>query len=319
MKRIFTLLFATSILTAVFAQSPNKMSYQAIVRDANDNLVKEQSVGMQISILQGSATGTEVYVERHISQTNINGLVGIEIGGGTVISGEIATIDWSSGTYFLKTEIDINGGANYSITGTSQFLSVPYAKFAEKSGDRFSGDYNDLTNKPNFTNYDTDVTDDFDGQYNSLIGVPSKISEFTNDAGYITEAGIGNKVFSFSFDTNISGSYKRIDTVEVKANRLVIVKGYTKSTGSKCTVLLKDINDNWVSSSTDIYISYTEDGVPGYAYRTSSGALGPYSDKNVVFEAYFKPLKDMSVVVMTKELSSTAANGVGEATVIVTQ
>jgi len=157
MKRIFTLLFGTSILTAVFAQSLNKMSYQAIVRDANDNLVKEQSVGMQISILQGSATGTEVYVEQHISQTNINGLIGIEIGGGTVISGEIATIDWSSGTYFLKTEIDINGGTNYSITGTSQFLSVPYAKFAEKSGDRFSGDYNDLTNSPLMMKDDTIV------------------------------------------------------------------------------------------------------------------------------------------------------------------
>ena len=127
MRRIF-IIFAVLLLTAsVFAQSPQKMSYQAVIRNSSDALVCSINIGMQISILQGSANGTAVYVERHFSSTNANGLVSIEIGAGTVVSGNFANIDWTAGSYFIKTETDLNGGANYTITGTSQLLSVPYA------------------------------------------------------------------------------------------------------------------------------------------------------------------------------------------------
>jgi hypothetical protein len=110
------------------------MSYQAVIRDNSNALVTNQIVGMQISILQGSANGTAVYVETQTPTTNSNGLVSIEIGGGSVVSGNFATINWANGPYFIKTETDPAGGTNYSITGTSQLLSVPYAQYAEKSG-----------------------------------------------------------------------------------------------------------------------------------------------------------------------------------------
>ncbi|MFN5386711.1 MAG: fibrobacter succinogenes major paralogous domain-containing protein, partial [Bacteroidota bacterium] len=93
-------------------------------------LVSNQPVGMRISILQGSASGTAVYVETQTPTTNANGLASLEIGGGTVVSGNISTIDWANGPYFIKTETDATGGSNYSITGTSQLLSVPYAFFS---------------------------------------------------------------------------------------------------------------------------------------------------------------------------------------------
>jgi hypothetical protein len=86
---------------------------------------------MQISILQGSASGTVVYVETQKPTTNANGLVSIEIGGGTVVNGAFATIDWANGLYFIKTETDPTGGTNYTITGTNQLLSVPYALHAK--------------------------------------------------------------------------------------------------------------------------------------------------------------------------------------------
>ncbi len=127
MKKIFTFLAAVLLTASVFAQSPQKMSYQAVIRNSSDALVCSINIGMQISILQGSANGTAVYVERHFSSTNANGLVSIEIGAGTVVSGNFANIDWTAGSYFIKTETDLNGGANYTITGTSQLLSVPYA------------------------------------------------------------------------------------------------------------------------------------------------------------------------------------------------
>jgi hypothetical protein len=130
MKKIITICAAVLMTASVFAQAPNKMSYQAVVRDASNNLVASTAVGMQISILQGSATGAPVYVETQTPTTNINGLVSLEIGSGTVVSGTFATIDWANGPYFIKTETDPTGGTSYTITGTSQLLSVPYALHA---------------------------------------------------------------------------------------------------------------------------------------------------------------------------------------------
>src|SRR5574344_1085522 len=131
MKKIITICAVLLMTASVFAQSPEKMSYQAVVRDGSDNFVTSQAVGMQLSILQGSASGTAVYVETQTPTSNANGLVSVEIGSGTVVSGTFATIDWSNGPYFIKTETDPTGGTSYSITGTSQLLSVPNALHAK--------------------------------------------------------------------------------------------------------------------------------------------------------------------------------------------
>ena len=124
MKKMFMILAAVLLTASVFAQAPQKMSYQAVIRNSSNQLVTNYAVRMQVSILQGV---TSVYVETHVANTNANGLMSIEIGTGTVISGNFATINWANGTYFIKTETDPAGGTNYTITGTSQLLSVPYA------------------------------------------------------------------------------------------------------------------------------------------------------------------------------------------------
>ncbi len=213
MKKIVILCAALFMAIGVFAQAPEKMSYQAVVRNSSDALVSNQQVGMQISILQGSPTGTAVYVETQTPTTNANGLVSVEFGNGTVVSGTFASIDWANGSYFIKTETDPTGGTNYTITGTSQMMSVPYALHA-KTAETVTGtitetdpvfsawnkDYNDLTNKPNFQ--DSINTYGFDGDYNSLTNqptiptVPTNVSAFTNDAGYITGYTETDPVFS---------------------------------------------------------------------------------------------------------------------------
>lgn len=127
MRNILTA-FATFLITAgVLAQVPEKMSYQAVIRDVQSNLVISRSVGLQISILEGSSSGTPVYVETHVATTNANGLVSIVIGEGNIESGDFTAINWPSGAYFIKTETDPEGGTAYSISGTSQLMSVPYA------------------------------------------------------------------------------------------------------------------------------------------------------------------------------------------------
>lgn len=137
MKQIITFLLTLFIAASLFAQAPNNMSYQAVIRNSSNALVTSSPIGMQISILQSSASGTPVYVETQTTTTNSNGLASIAIGSGTVISGTFALIDWSNGPYYIKTETDPSGGSNYSIVGTSQLLSVPYALYAKRAGNKF--------------------------------------------------------------------------------------------------------------------------------------------------------------------------------------
>jgi hypothetical protein len=124
------LLAAFFVLQSASAQAPQKMSYQAVVRNASNALVSNANVGVKISILQTSSTGIVIYAETHQPTTNANGLATFEIGGGTVESGNFATINWANGPYFIKTETDPTGGTNYTILGTSQLLSVPFALYA---------------------------------------------------------------------------------------------------------------------------------------------------------------------------------------------
>jgi hypothetical protein len=125
------LLFIALFITAItFAQSPQKMSYQAVLRSSSSALITSAPVGMKISVLQGSATGTVAYSETQSPTTNANGLISLEIGSGTPVTGTFAGINWANGPYFIKTETDPSGGTTYTITGTSPLMSVPYALFS---------------------------------------------------------------------------------------------------------------------------------------------------------------------------------------------
>ena len=139
MKKIYILTMLLLMSVATFAQSQDYMSYQAVIRNASNNLITNQPVGMKISILQGSAIGTAVYEETQTPTSNINGLVTLAIGGGSTISGSYGTINWANGPYFIKTETDPTGGTNYTIVGVTQFLSVPYALYAANSGSSIPG------------------------------------------------------------------------------------------------------------------------------------------------------------------------------------
>jgi len=130
MKRLLFTLTTVLFCIVAYAQSPEKISYQAVVRNTSGELVKNTVIGMMISILQGDINGTAVYAEIQSPVTNANGLATLVIGEGNVKTGNFGTIDWSNGPYFIKTETDINGGINFTITGTSQLMSVPYAMHA---------------------------------------------------------------------------------------------------------------------------------------------------------------------------------------------
>ncbi|AEV33135.1 hypothetical protein Oweho_2161 [Owenweeksia hongkongensis DSM 17368] len=135
---IFTLLiFALSLM--VSAQAPERFQYQTVVRDNAGQPIANHNVSFRINIHEGSPGGTVVYSETHTLSTNDFGLVNLQVGGGTVVSGTMAAIDWGSDEFHLETELDASGGSSFTSMGTSQLLSVPYAlssgdKVWEKNG-----------------------------------------------------------------------------------------------------------------------------------------------------------------------------------------
>ena len=133
MKTLAFLLLSTLFAVHLLAQTPQAFKYQAVARDLSGNVLAAKNVSFRISILQGSAAGTSVYSEKHTKTTNAFGLVDLEIGNGSSPTGSFSAIDWAGNTYFLKVEMDPNGGSAYQLMGTSQLLSVPYAIQAEKA------------------------------------------------------------------------------------------------------------------------------------------------------------------------------------------
>lgn len=143
------LLLLLSLSFTNFAQSPEAFKYQAVVRDAGNTILANQAVGMRFSVQQGSIGGAAVYVETFDATTNAYGLVNIELGSGTVVSGTFSTINWENGPYFIETAVDITGGTTYSVMGTSQLLSVPYALHSKTATNVTNDLINDADSDPN--------------------------------------------------------------------------------------------------------------------------------------------------------------------------
>lgn len=142
---LFCLLFSSITLSA---QVTETFGYQAVIRDGTDMILANSPVGMQISILENSPTGTAIYVETHTATTNINGLVSIQVGGGTPSTGLISDVDWGATTYYIKTEMDLEGGTNYTVETVAEISSTPYALHSNTAEVALTADYPSLTNLP---------------------------------------------------------------------------------------------------------------------------------------------------------------------------
>jgi len=133
MKHLSLIVVAVLMGITAMAQSPSKFNYQAVARDAAGVLVSDGTVGVKVTILSGSATGTEVYSETHSATTNVYGMLNFQIGAGTGATGDISTIDWGSDAHFIKVEMDPAGGSSYTVSNTSELISVPYAEYANSA------------------------------------------------------------------------------------------------------------------------------------------------------------------------------------------
>ena len=141
MKKIVITLKFLCVITILNAQSPHSFKYQAVVRDANGTAISNSPVGLMINIFQYSCNGNNVYRETFLVNSNDYGLINLNVGEGQMVSPTpLGALNWSSGSFFIETAIDLVGsGSNYQYMSCSQLLSVPYALYAENAGSSMPG------------------------------------------------------------------------------------------------------------------------------------------------------------------------------------
>ena len=118
---------------------PQAFSYQGIALDKEDQPLVSQALGFKISILEDSAAGNEVYSETHTANSSEIGLFNLQIGRGAVVDGSFGAINWGIKRHFVKVEMDAEGGEAYTLAGTVELLTVPYALYALESGSSVPG------------------------------------------------------------------------------------------------------------------------------------------------------------------------------------
>jgi len=148
LKKILFSIFTLALFSInSYGQSPEGFNYQCIVRDNSGHSLTNQTISVRFNILQGSITGSSVYSEIHTTNTNGYGLVTLLIGSGTTTD-DLALIDWSSGPYYIKVEVDPNAGTNYDDVSTTQMMSVPYALHSKTAESVINDQVDDADNDP---------------------------------------------------------------------------------------------------------------------------------------------------------------------------
>ena len=275
MKKLIAILAVVFITTSAFSQAPQFMSYQAVIRNSSNALIANTAVGMQISILQGSSSGTAVYVERQTPTTNVNGLATISIGSGSILTGSFASINWATGPYFIKTETDPAGGSAYGITGTSQLQSVPYALFAASTGASSSSISGTINRVIKFTGTNTGGDSRlFDDGTNVGIGTitptfPLDVTGNTGTVGNFTNTIQNADYFGVNGTCN-NTPYYGIGVTGIGGFKGVVGSATLAGIGSRIAV--QGLAQNGASSNYGIYGNATGGATSYGVYGNATGA-----------------------------------------------
>jgi uncharacterized protein (TIGR02145 family) len=304
MKKLTLYAFGSLLLTGtIYAQAPERFSYQAVIRNTSGDVIADQSVGIRITLLQGSAGGSVAYQETFSSTSNSFGLVNLNVGSGTVTSGAFSSIDWGAGSYFMELALDVSGGTNYVVMGTSQLMSVPYALYSSSSAPQ------------DITLMDTELTlSDGSTIDLSIIDTDTKLTEeevdnFVDNNGYLTSEIDGdpaNEIQNLSsvlvegadaggqimtnladpIDAQDAATKGYVDALQSKLNVLAKVAGITFDINAVSVTL--DIDGNAYGSITIGIQTWMTENLKTTRYN--DGTVIPYKmgfENNINTPAYF--------------------------------
>lgn len=272
MKSILLFLSLLLFTGFAFSQTPQGLSYQAVAFNSSGNPVVNGNVGVQISILDNSIAGAVVYLETHVKTTNAQGLFNLIIGQGTPANVDFSTINWGSNTKFLKVEVDPNGGTNYTITGTNQLMSVPYALYAEKVNTS-GGSLNEDIMESKFANFAFE-----DSGSGNVYAFNTITASWVAQSGFTSSNGIVGSNGNFAFEDSGSGN---VFAFNKTTGTWIAQNGFASSDG------IVGSNGNFAfedSGSGNVYAFHSRTGVwvAQSGFASSDGIVG--SSGNFAFE-----------------------------------
>ncbi len=300
MKKIRQLLVVLFFLILTKVTAQEKINYQQIVRNNSGDLVTNTQLGIQISILE-SSTGAAVYTEQQTLSSNYNGLITIVIGNGTIVSGNLSMIDWSSGDIHVKTEIDITGATAYTITSIKPFLYVPYALSSNRTAYSNELNYNSLTNLPTvitteqsnkIDNVDVTLSTDLE-QYKSNISLNTAKNSFP---GFGVTSGTAFEILWKKINNDV---YYDTGNVGIGFNNA------TDFTRAPLNINGGLLQNGEPSVITPGMLYYDPAGSGFFFYYNNMGELKPFGNRNVNFITRNN--------IFVTDVTTHSALGVGEA------
>jgi len=288
MKRSYISIIVLVLALSVSAQAPLSFKYQAYLRNADGTIRGNEFITLQLRIRQGSANGSAVYTEVHNTSTNSHGLVSVNVGDGST-SSNMSAVDWSVGPYFLS--ISVNG----INLGTTELLSVPFALYANETGDSFSGDYSDLTGTPNLARVATT------GNYSDLVNTPH-LSTVATTGSYASLLNIPT-TFNPAVHTHLESQISDLAhyTDDSISGAETVFDLWDKDTGDDFSGNFADLTGVPVTLDLDSTDNFTGDmgGLPitnlGDPVNAQDAATRAYVDAAGSFSGSFNDLTDVPV------------------------
>ncbi|MFN6064143.1 MAG: fibrobacter succinogenes major paralogous domain-containing protein [Bacteroidota bacterium] len=219
------------------AQAPQKINFQSILRNSSGEVIGNSSVSLKISILSGSINGSSVYSETHAKTTDASGLLSLQIGNGTVVSGIFANIDWGGISHFIKLEADFSGGSNYVVLGTQELMSVPYALYASKTDTSALNLTSRLATKLNATD---------------TVSLSNRINAYNANSGSF-DTSLLNLTSRFSTKLNITDTASLSNRIDLK-----LTKTDTASLSNRIDLKLTKTDTSSLSNRIDLKLTKTD-------------------------------------------------------------
>ncbi len=289
MKRFFLLLAVSFIFFKVQAQVPQFVCYQAVATDQAGHELISQNIKLRLSVLKGNLTGSEEWVETQSMTTDGFGLFDLLIGNGTRTSGaqqSFSNIKWGADKYYLKVEMDIVGGNNFVLMGTTQLVSVPYALYSDKSNTSIYADSSRIALKA----YTAFYSDSSRVSTKSYYSDSSRISKSAYNA-YTSDS---SRVAKNSYTSNVSYNSYHSDTASFAF--AIFNNSVTKSDTAKFAFLADSArrastaqtavnaiySQNAVSAQTAINATYAQNAVSAQTAINATNAVNAQNAVNAI-------------------------------------
>jgi uncharacterized protein (TIGR02145 family) len=231
------------------AQAPQKINFQSVLRNTTGEVVSNSSVSLRISILSGTITGTSIYSETHAKTTDAGGLMSLQIGSGTVLSGVFGDINWGSSAHFIQLEADFSGGSNYVVLGTQELMSVPYALYASKTDTSALNLTSRLATKLNATD---------------TVSLSNRINAKANTNSGSSDTSLLNLTNRFSTKLNVTDTTSLSNRIDAK-----LTKTDTTSLSNRIDLKLTKTDTTSLSNRIDTKLNKTDTSLLDLANRFS--------------------------------------------------